>query len=126
MVRALDTVIANYADVLRRAPGHMDAAYNYEYAVRVRMAAATGGELPGMTGEGAASSSRSATPAAGKESSPRRDDLLPAGPTIHGRPGAPPVDSDMDQFKMIIPRQPDEQQAAPEQSGEGGRPVRRG
>jgi len=35
-LRALDDAIADYATVLRNAPWHPDAAYNYEYVVRVR------------------------------------------------------------------------------------------
>ena len=33
---ALDDAVAGYATVLRNAPWHPDAAYNYEYAVRLR------------------------------------------------------------------------------------------
>ena len=35
-VRRLDTVVKTYADVLRNGGGQVDAAYNYELAVRVR------------------------------------------------------------------------------------------
>jgi hypothetical protein len=35
-LRALDDAVADYATVLRNAPWHPDAAYNYEYVVRLR------------------------------------------------------------------------------------------
>jgi len=35
-VRRVDAVVKNYADVLRGNPGSQDAAYNFEYAIRVR------------------------------------------------------------------------------------------
>ena len=116
VVRALDAAIANYAGVLRKVPGHVDAAYNYEYAVLARAAAAGGRDMP-RPAEG---------PRPGADEGTVRQSDLPAGPTIHGRPGAPPADSDMDKFKMLVPMSPDERQGTPDKSGEGGRPVRRG
>jgi hypothetical protein len=35
-LQALDDAVADYATVLRNAPWHPDAAYNYEYVVRLR------------------------------------------------------------------------------------------
>lgn len=128
-VRALDAAVSNYADVLRKAPGHVDAAYNYEYAVRARDAAARGRETPRNRPGGAAQ--REQTPPAGGQPSAADEGTagrpdLPVGPTIHGRPGAPPADSDMNKFRMLVPMRPDERQGAPDKAGEGGRPVRRG
>ena len=129
VVRAFDAAVANYADVLRKAPGHLDAAYNYEYAVRARDAAARGRETPRNRPGGAAQREQAppagGQPSAANDTSARRPDL-PVGPTIHGRPGAPPADSDMQKFRMLVPMLPDERQGAPDKAGEGGRPVRRG
>ncbi len=128
-VRALDAAISNYADVLRKAPGHVDAAYNYEYAVRARDAAARGRETP-RNRPGGAGQREQIPPAAGPQSvaneGTARQQDLPVGPTIHGRPGAPPADADMNKFKMLVPMRPDERQGVPDKAGEGGRRIRRG
>ena len=118
-VRALDAAISNYADVLRKAPGHTDAAYNYEYAVRARNAVARNRDTPPRRAE------RAAQPPVADEGTARQHDL-PAGPTIHGRPGAPPADAETTKFKMLVPMRPDERQGAPDRAGEGARPVRKG
>jgi hypothetical protein len=119
VIRALDAAIAAYADVLRRAPGHVDAAYNYEYAVRARAAAARRQEAPRNR------ANRAAQPPVVDERSARQRDL-PAGPTIHGRPGAPPADDENTKFKVLVPMRPEERQGTPDRAGEGVRPVRRG
>lgn len=122
-VRALDEAIAHYAEILRKAPGHVDAAYNYEYAVRAREAAARIVEGPRPR-----TAPRQTTPAgeqpAAAHAAPSYD--LPAGPTMHGQPGAPPEDSDNAKFKMLVPMRPDERQGTPDKAGEGARPLRRG
>ena len=97
----LDGVIRQYADVLRNNPGHADAAYNYEFAVRYRAAIAA-----------------------------RRQPVPPAAagevqPTPHGFEGAPPELGDARQFKVIIPMRPDERQEA-EEAGRNTRRVRKG
>lgn len=119
IVGALDAAIASYADVLRKAPGHIDAAYNYEYAVRARDAAARRREAPRNRAD------RAAPPSDADQRTARQHDL-PAGPTIHGAPGAPPEDDENTKFKMLVPMQPDERQGTPDRAGEGARPVRRG
>jgi hypothetical protein len=119
-IRALDTAIANYAEVLKKAPGHVDAAYNYEYAVRARAAATSSRETPRAKG-----GQRAAQPSVAGEGTVGPHDL-PAGPTIHGNPGAPPPDGENSKFKMLVPMQPDERQGTPDRAGEGARPVRRG
>ena len=119
IVSALDTAIATYADVLRKAPGHIDAAYNYEYAIRTRDAAARRQEAPRTR------ANRAAQPSVADQRTVRQDDL-PAGPTIHGRPGAPPPYGENDKFKVLVPQRPDERQGTPDRGGEGARPVRRG
>ncbi|OFW35714.1 MAG: hypothetical protein A3F70_18870 [Acidobacteria bacterium RIFCSPLOWO2_12_FULL_67_14] len=122
-VRALDEAVANYAEVLRKAPGHVEAAYNYEYAVRTREAAARPGEGPRPR-----TAQRATTPAAGEtgEAVAAAAYDLPAGPTLHGQPGAPPEASDNAKFKMLVPMRPEERQGTPDRAGEGARPLRRG
>ncbi|HEV3140918.1 MAG TPA: aspartate--tRNA ligase [Vicinamibacterales bacterium] len=115
-LRRVDAVIKNYADVLRSNPGHMDAAYNYEYAIRVR-------ELINKSKAGAPAKPGAAARAAAKPVDVTGD--LPSGPTLHGRPGGPPPSSDMSQFKIVIPKRGDERKENPE-AGKGGTKVRRG
>jgi hypothetical protein len=100
-VARLDTISKRYADILRTQPDNEDAAYNYEFVLRLRRAAMTAKQnIPGLD------------PAAG-------------GITVHGVPGAPPQDSDAKKFKMIVPMMPDERQEA-EEAGRAGRKVRKG
>lgn len=100
-VARLDSLAKRYADVLRNEPGNEDAAYNYEFVLRLRRAAMTAKQtIPGLD------------PSAG-------------GLTVHGIPGAPPEESDAKKFKMIVPMMPDERQEA-EEAGRAGRKVRKG
>jgi hypothetical protein len=100
-VARLDTIGKRYADILRTQPDNEDAAYNYEFVLRLRRAAMVAKQnIPGLD------------PAAG-------------GITVHGLPGAPPKDSDAKKFKMIVPMMPDERQEA-EEAGRAGRKVRKG
>jgi hypothetical protein len=114
-LRRVDTVVKNYADVLRSSPGNMDAAYNYEYAIRVRDV--MNKTKPGAAAKGGAGAHATAPPAQTGD--------LPSGPTLHGRPGGPPPASDMSQFKIVIPKRGDERKENPE-AGKGGTKVRRG
>ena len=90
-----------YADILRTEPGNEDAAYNYEFIIRLR-AAAVSAKQPLPSGAYAF-----------------------AGVTPHGVAGAPPQESDAKKFKMIVPMLPDERQEA-EEAGRAGRKVRKG
>jgi hypothetical protein len=100
-VARLDSLAKRYADILRTQPDNEDAAYNYEFVLRLRRAAmAAKQNIPGLD------------PAAG-------------GVTVHGVPGAPPQDSDAKKFKMIVPMMPDERQEA-EEAGRAGRKIRKG
>ncbi|HUE90452.1 MAG TPA: hypothetical protein VMO26_30575 [Vicinamibacterales bacterium] len=100
-VARLDSIAKQYAEVLRTEPDNEDAAYNYEFVLRLRRAAMTAKQtIPGLD------------PAAG-------------GVTVHGVPGAPPPDSDAKKFKMIVPMMPDERQEA-EEAGRAGRKMRKG
>jgi len=123
-VRRLDTVVKSYAEVLKaQAPGcgagdracearATDAAFNYEYAIRTRDVLAR---------------SRAAAPAKGAVKAAAKADEtdLPAGPTLHGRPGAPPAAVDMNQFKIVIPKRGEERKDAPD-AGKGGQKIRKG
>jgi hypothetical protein len=97
-VEKLDTIIQSYAEVLRKDPALTDAAYNYELAVRIREAVA----------KGPATRPRDKKAAAAPPTSDSID--LPAGPTIHGRPGGPPEGTDMSDFKTISPMRYDERE----------------
>jgi hypothetical protein len=121
-VRRLDTVVKGYAEVLKApacgAGDHaceargMDAAFNYEYAIRTRDAMAK------------------ARPTAPVKTTPKAvakadETDLPAGLTVHGRPGAPPAAVDMNQFKIVIPKRGEERKDAPD-AGKGGQKIRKG
>jgi hypothetical protein len=91
----------------------VDAAYNYEYAIRSRDALMKA--KPATAKAAAAAAAR----AAGDETD------LPAGPTLHGHPGGPPAKSDMAQFKIVIPKRGEERKDDP-QAGKGNIKVRKG
>jgi hypothetical protein len=111
-VERLDRVIQAYADVLRADPNNLDASYNYEYVARFRDAfAKTKGKVT--------------------KEQPRRTDGeldvsvdLPIGPTVHGRPGGPPQDVPMQQFRTVTPMRFEEREEL--EPGRGPRPRRRG
>jgi hypothetical protein len=52
-------------------------------------------------------------------------DANAARPTIHGRPGGPPKNADMNQFKIVVPKRSDERDNNPE-GGQGQEKVRKG
>ena len=118
MLRRLDATLKTYAELLKKNPGDADAAYNFEYIVRLRDMM-----------------SKSKPPAPGKKEDPARAVQksagvqmagdLPEGRTIHGDPGAPPPNTDMTQFKMHIPIRPDERQGGSD-AGQGKEKVRKG
>jgi hypothetical protein len=93
----LDGVVQAYADVLRKSPDLSDAAYNYEYVVKLR----------DQIAKGPAKSARAVPkpPAA-----PDFSVDLPVGPTIHGRPGGPPEGESMSDFKTVTPMRYDERE----------------
>ena len=104
VVARLQDVGGQYAEVLKRNPDLVDAAYNYEFVALAREA----------LGRNSGGQSRASRPAP----------QVPV-PTVHGRPGAPPKDADMGDFKVIIPQRQDERQQRPE-SGAGGAKPRKG
>ena len=107
-VQQLDGVLQAYAAALKAAPRPGDAlgsvalakeaAYNYEFTARVRDQVAKGGKtarIPSAT-----------VGVMGGD--------LPAGPTIHGSPGAPPPDAKTEEFQTIMPMEYGDREAQPE------------
>jgi hypothetical protein len=111
-LRKLDAVVKTYAEVLKNNSADADASYNYEYAIRVRDALARARSM-------AAAKLVAAKPGLEVESD------LPAGSTLHGRPGGPPAKTDMSQFKIVIPKRGEERKDDP-QAGKGGVKIRKG
>lgn len=101
VVSRLDTIAKRYADILRTQPANEEAAYNYEFVVRLR-GAVMKGKQPLPAGDRAAVTL-----------------------TVHGHEGAPPQDSDAKKFRMIVPMLPDERQEA-EEAGRAGQKIRKG
>lgn len=99
-VQNLDGVLQAYASAMKAAPHDNEAAYNFEYVSRLR------DQVARAQGKGAKSSAAMvAAPSAGD---------LPAGPTIHGRPGAPPPDAKMEEFQMLAPMEFGDRETQPE------------
>lgn len=101
VVGRMDSVVKQYAEILREDPSNTEAAFNYEYVVRLRAVIAA-----------------------------RKQPVAPvdsrnASISIHGFAGAPPEASDMKKFKMIVPMRPDERLEA-EKAGKGTTKVRKG
>jgi hypothetical protein len=113
-LRKLDTAVKSYGDVLKGSPDHLDAAFNYEYTVRLREALSH--PKPGAK-MAAAAPKTAAVDESGAD--------LPAGPTLHGRPGGPPPAANMNQFKIVIPKRGEERKDAPD-AGKGGAKIRKG
>jgi hypothetical protein len=123
-VRRLDNVVKSYGEVLRaEAAGceaaaaacqarAVDAAFNYEYAVRARETMARGRPGP-------------AKAIARGQAAANEEQDLPVGPTLHGRPGGPPPAVEMNQFKIVIPKRGEERKDAPD-AGKGGQKIRKG
>ena len=110
-VQRLDGVLQAYASVLKAAPRHADAAYNYEYVSRVR--------------DQVASRVAGKTPAAVAVAAPARTGDLPEGNTIHGRPGGPPPEAKTEEFQVIAPMEYGDREAQP-QATPGGKIQRKG
>jgi hypothetical protein len=101
VVGRMDTLVKQYAEILREDPSNTEAVFNYEYIVRLRQVIAA-----------------------------RKQPVAPAdfantGITVHGPAGAPPEATDMKKFKMIVPMRPDERLEA-EKAGKGTTKVRKG
>jgi hypothetical protein len=100
-VQRLDGVLQAYASALKASSRDVDAAYNYEYVARLR-------DQVARAPQGKPSKPRPAAPVALTVGD------LPAGPTIHGRPGAPPPDAKMEELEMLAPLEYGDREAQPE------------
>ncbi len=98
ILRALDGAIAIYLGVLQESPDHLDAAYNYEYSLRLRADIASGAEIP-MSAQ-----------------------------NPHGQEGEAPEDLDLEEIKIYVPVQRDVDPEVDDSPtfGAGGRIRRRG
>jgi len=100
VVGKMDSVVKSYAEIVREQPDNAEAIFNYEYTVRLRSVMAA-----------------------------RKQPVAPFDATntltLHGFEGAPPEESDMKKFKMIVPMRPDERLEA-EKAGKGTTKVRKG
>ncbi len=76
-LRALDGAIDVYLGVLQQSPDHRDAAYNYEYLLRLRADLASGAEIPMNTDN------------------------------QHGREGEAPENMEMEDIQIYVPVQRD-------------------
>ena len=102
-VERIDRVVQSYAAVLRADSANADASFNYEYAARYRDTVARGrGPIEPPDPEA--------------QEGDRDMSDLPAGPTVHGRPGAPPPDVPTEEFRTLVPMPSEER---PEDPGEG-------
>jgi hypothetical protein len=103
MIQALNESMGSYLSVLRNAPRNEDAAYNYEYLVRLRDELMKGRQKPAASGE-------------------------PEPSTLHGRQGNPPPGTKTSNFKVHIPLDSREQQQEKtgEEAGKAGTKQRKG
>ncbi len=101
VVGRMDTLVKQYAEILRDDPSNTEAAFNYEYIVRLRQVIAA------------------------RKQPVAPVDAADAALSIHGFAGAPPEASDMKKFKMIVPMRPDERLEA-EKAGKGATKVKKG
>lgn len=108
-IQKLDGVLQAYAsamkataktDALASVAVAKEAAYNYEYVARIRDQVARDPK----------SRAAQAVPPAGIV----MGGDLPAGPTIHGTPGAPPPDAKTEEFQTIMPMEYGDREAQPE------------
>jgi hypothetical protein len=109
-VQRLDGVLNAYAAALKASPRNGEAAYNYEFVARYR------DQVARSQGKGLKPPASPATAMAGD---------LPAGPTIHGLPGAPPPDAKMEELQMLAPMEYGDREAQPEATP-GGKRERKG
>jgi hypothetical protein len=108
VVKQLERILGLYAEVLKRDPSQIDAAYNFEFVARRRNQLA-------MMKRGSAQSKSDARAAA----------ISPLGRTLHGDRGAVPPGLESMEFKVIVPQPSDERQEQRE-AGSGAPRVRKG
>jgi hypothetical protein len=99
-VGELERVLEAYAATLRNDGFNPDAAFNYEYVARLRDLAA----------QAKSPKPRPAAPAPAVKGG----DDLPAGPTIHGRPGRHPAPTRGNDFEVLTPMDFGDREAQPE------------
>lgn len=104
----LQDVLTGYAEVLKLDPWQFDAAFNYQFVARARNTLASAAGRPG-----------------GRGGKPAADSRRPSDRTLHGRAGAESPGLEMNEFKMIVPRQSDERQEEQE-AGRGSPRGRKG
>ena len=109
-IQQLDGVLNAYASAMKASPRNIEAAYNYEFVARYR------DQVARSQGKGIKMPTARATAMAGD---------LPAGPTIHGQPGAPPADAKMEELQMLAPMEYGDREAQPEATP-GGKRERKG
>jgi hypothetical protein len=102
VVQRLDGVLQAYASALKASPRDVEAAYNYEYVARVRDQLARSQGKVKLT---------PVAPAAGARAMAGD---LPAGPTIHGKPGMPPAEEKMEDLEILSPMEYGDREAQPE------------
>lgn len=128
-VQRLDGVLQAYASALKASPSSgvigagalaRTAAYNYEYVARLRDQVARAPQ--GKPFKPAPSTALDAD-ALAKAAAAAGD--LPIGPTIHGRPGAPPPEAKMEDLQMLAPMEYGDREAQPEATP-GGKRERKG
>ena len=98
VMQALDSAISVYLGVLQQGEDYLDAAYNYEYLIRLRADIVSGADIP-MTIQ-----------------------------SPHGREGEAPVDANFEDIKIYVPVQRDVDPEFDESPtlGAGGRIRKRG
>lgn len=109
VVQRLDGVLQAYASALKASPRDVDAAYNYEYVARVRDQVARSQGKVKLT----------PVPVIAVKGD------LPAGPTIHGRPGMPPEEAKMEDLEILSPMEYGDREAQP-QATPGAKRERKG
>jgi hypothetical protein len=112
--KQLDPVLQGYANVLKAAPRHTDAAFNFEYVARLRSYLERMKPGPAVQGDDER-----------RGAGPIQTTDLPRGPTVHGIPGGPPVNVKIEEFEILIPRESGEEEAPPGEA-QGGRLRRKG
>jgi len=113
----LDRALQAYAGVLKNGGFDRDAAWNYEYVARLRDMAAKErpvGRQAGAKPGAAVPLSTDAPSTAAPQIAPDTRGGLPAGPTVHGRPGTHPPSTKGEEFEVITPMDYGDREAQPE------------
>jgi hypothetical protein len=110
-VQQLDVVLQAYASALKAPRFLPDAAYNYEFIVRLR--------------DTLARARRAASKPAPKAEPETPHGDLPPGATIHGRPGGPPPETKAEEFEILTPMEYGDRESQPEPTT-GAKRLRKG